>query len=82
VVANLTGRAIAVGGGWHALLITGDLTFVFMAVALGLTAFSFVIAVALATRAVLPRASLPGTTAHPAVQLIARDAATTVFQRF
>jgi hypothetical protein len=33
VVANLTGRAIAVGGGWHALLITGDFTFVFIAVA-------------------------------------------------
>jgi YVTN family beta-propeller protein len=35
VVANFTRLVIAVGGGWVALRITGDLTSVFMAVALG-----------------------------------------------
>ena len=55
VVANFTRLAIAVGGGWVALRITGDLTSVFIAVGLGLAAFGLTNATALASRAVVPR---------------------------
>jgi Na+-driven multidrug efflux pump len=52
VLANFTRLAIAVGGGWLALHITGDLTFVFVALSLGLVAFGLINAAALASGAV------------------------------
>jgi putative MATE family efflux protein len=52
VVANFTRLAIAIGGGWLALRWTGDLTFVFAALGVGLVAFGLINAVALAMGAV------------------------------
>lgn len=60
VLANVARLGIAAGGGWLALRATGDLTFVFIAVSLGLAAFGVINAAALATGAVvshLPRLS-------------------------
>jgi putative MATE family efflux protein len=52
VLANFTRLAIAVGGGWLALRLTGDLSFVFGALSIGLVAFGLINAMALATGAV------------------------------
>jgi len=52
VLANFTRLAIAVGGGWLALQLTGDLRFVFVALSVGLVAFGLINAMALATGAV------------------------------
>jgi Na+-driven multidrug efflux pump len=52
VLANFTRLAIAVGGGWLALCLTGDLSFVFVALSVGLVAFGLINAMALATGAV------------------------------
>jgi Na+-driven multidrug efflux pump len=56
VLANLTRLAIAVGGGWLALRATGDVTFVFIALSLGLAAFGLINAALLAAGAVVPDA--------------------------
>ncbi|MBV9326710.1 MAG: MATE family efflux transporter [Chloroflexi bacterium] len=52
VVANFTRLTIAVGGGWLALRLTGDLSFVFVALSIGMAAFGLINAAALATGAV------------------------------
>lgn len=52
VLANFTRLAIAVGGGWLALQLTGDLRSVFVALSVGLLAFGLINAIALATGAV------------------------------
>jgi putative MATE family efflux protein len=48
VVANFTRLAIAVGGGWLILQLTGELTYVFVALSLGLVAFGLINALAVA----------------------------------
>jgi putative MATE family efflux protein len=47
VLANFTRLALAVGGGWLALRLTGDLRFVFVALGVGLVAFGLINAMAL-----------------------------------
>jgi Na+-driven multidrug efflux pump len=54
VVANFTRLGIAVGGGWLILHLTGDLTYVFVALSLGLLAFGVINAVAVACGATAP----------------------------
>jgi putative MATE family efflux protein len=51
VLANVTRLAIAVAGGWLALRLTGNLSFVFLALSLGLMAFGLINTTALATGA-------------------------------
>jgi Na+-driven multidrug efflux pump len=52
VLANFSRLAIAVGGGWLALRLTGDVSFVFVALSVGLVAFGLINTLALATGAV------------------------------
>jgi Na+-driven multidrug efflux pump len=52
VLANFTRLTIAVGGGLLALRLTGDLSFVFVALSVGLVAFGLINAAALASGAV------------------------------
>jgi Na+-driven multidrug efflux pump len=52
VLANLTRLTIAVGGGWLALHVMGNLSFVFVALSVGLVAFGLINAMALASGAV------------------------------
>ena len=52
VLANFTRLTIAVGGGLLALRLTGDLSFVFVALSVGLVAFGLINATALASGAV------------------------------
>jgi putative MATE family efflux protein len=46
VIANFTRLVLAVGGGWLALQLTGDVRFVFVALSLGLAAFGLINAAA------------------------------------
>jgi putative MATE family efflux protein len=48
LIANLTRLAIAAGGGWLALRLSGDLTYVFVALAVALAAFGLINAAAVA----------------------------------
>ena len=52
VLANFTRLTIAVGGGLLALRLTGNLSFVFVALSVGLVAFGLINALALASGAV------------------------------
>jgi putative MATE family efflux protein len=59
VLANVTRLGIAVGGGWLALRLTGDLSLVFVALGAGVVAFGPINAAALATGAMVPGSSPP-----------------------